>query len=536
MANVRKLDYVIVGAGSAGCVLANRLSEDPAVSVLILEAGGPDRHPFIKIPLMWGKLVQDRTVDWDYDSGPEPHTDNRMIECARGKVLGGSSSVNAMTCVRGNRGDYDRWAGTYNLPGWQYDNVLPYFKRAENWQGGTDEYRGQGGPMNVVHASFGDPLIDAYLQAGIGAGHPANPDYNGASQYGFSRAQQNTRNGRRESCATAYLHPALKRSNLTAETHAQANEILFNGNRAVGVTYVKEGKRYEAQAAREVILSGGVINSPHLLMLSGIGPAGHLKEHDINVRIDSPQVGQNLQDHIAAGVHYRRIGRGPFVEQMRLDRVLLDLPLAYFFGRGRATQFPLGHIAYFKLDPASEVPDIQLLFGAGPLDAYPWFPGFRKPFPNAFGCRAVLLHPKSRGEVRLTSNDPEKSPRIVQNFFSESEDMVKLRDALRRVREILGRPELEPYRGPELGPGEGVNSDDAIDAFVRRTCITVHHPSGTCRMGGDDESVVDGTLKVRGAENLRVVDAAVMPDLISGNINAAVIMIAEKAVDLIRGR
>ncbi len=534
MTRNRDFDYVIVGAGSAGCVLANRLSEDPDVSVLVLEAGGPDRHPFIKIPLMWGKLVQDRTVDWDYDSGPEPHVDNRMIECARGKVLGGSSSVNAMTYVRGNAGDYDRWAAN-GLSGWDYESVLPYFKKAENWQDGGDDYRGQGGPLNVERAGFGDPLIDAYLQAGVSAGYPETPDYNGAHQEGFSPAQQTTRNGRRESCATAYLHPALARPNLTAETHALATSVLFEGDRAVGVAYQQSGQQHEVRAAREVILSGGVINSPQLLMLSGIGPADHLQEHDIEVRINAPGAGQNLQDHIAAGVHFQRIGRGPFVEQMRLDRVLMDLPLAYFFGRGRATQFPLGHIAYFKLDPSHAVPDIQLLFGAGPLDAYPWFPGIRKPFPNAFGCRAVLLHPKSRGEVTLTSDDPGKPVRIVQNFFAEPEDRADLRDALKRVRDILRQPALEPYRGLELGPGEGVDSEADLDAFIRRTCITVHHPLGTCRMGEDDASVVDGALRVRGVEGLRVVDASVMPDPVSGNINAAVIMIAEKAADMIRG-
>ena len=535
MSDSLEYDYIIVGAGSAGCVLANRLTEDPATRVLILEAGGRDSDPWIKIPLAWGKMLQEGRHDWGYFTEPEPGIDDRSIECARGKVLGGCSSINAMAYVRGNRGDYERWSRSA-LPDWDYAHALPYFKRAENWELGGDAYRGDTGPLTVTRSPYrSDPLVVAYGEATAAMGFPSTDDQNGAQQEGFGDSQQTIRHGWRESGATAYLRPALKRPNLTLQIHAMVTSLLFDGDRAIGVEYEQGGTLHQARVAAEVILAGGVINSPQLLMLAGIGDADELSDHDIAVRVDLPGVGKNLQDHISAGAAYRRLGPSPFVDQMRMDRLAINIPRAYFFGSGPASRFPTGRVGYLKTQEDSEVPDIQILFGAGPLEAYPWFPGIRKKFPNAFSCRPILLHPKSRGHLALASADPKTPMRIHQNFFSDPDDLRVLREGIHLVRDIVAQPAFDEFRGPELAPGPDATDDDAIDAHIRRSCITVHHPLGTCRMGGDDKSVVDSELKVKGIEGLRIVDASVMPDLISGNINAAVVMIAEKASDMIRG-
>ena len=535
MSEQAEFDYVIVGAGSAGCILASRLSEDPDTSVLILEAGGPDSDPWIKIPLGWAKMRKEEKHDWGYYAEPEPSIDNRALECARGKVLGGCWSINAMAYVRGHRGDYDRWAGN-SMPQWDYRHLLPYFKRSENFVDGADDYRGDSGPIRVSRGQYDDPVVEAYREAVLGLGHPWTDDFNGAQNEGLARSQQTVRDGHRESGATAYLRPALKRRNVTLEMHAYATGIEFEGNRAVGISYLRHGTQHVVRASREVILAGGVINSPHLLMLSGVGAAAELRAQDIDVRVDLPGVGKNLQDHISAGVAFRRTDVSPFLEQMRMDRLAMDIPRAYLFGTGPASQYPMGYVGFLKSEPAEPIPDLQFLFAAGPTEAYPWFPGIRKPFANVFACRAVVIHPKSRGHLELASSDPHKKMRIHQNFFADEEDLILLRKGVRMVREFLSQPALAPYRGPELSPGAEVTDDAEIDAHIRRTCITVHHPMGTCRMGGDSDSVVDPELRVRGTEGLRVVDASVMPDLIGGNINAGVIVIAEKASDIIRGR
>ncbi len=527
-------DYVIVGAGSAGCTLASRLSEDGDTRVLVLEAGGWDWDPWIAIPLGWGRILERRLHDWMYFTEPEAALDGRRIECARGKVIGGSSSINAMAYVRGNRGDYDRWAAS-GLTGWSYAHVLPYFRRQEAWEGGADDYRGGDGPLATGMARYDDPLVEACLAAGAEAGFPATPDYNGASQEGFARLQHTIRRGRRCSAAVAYLRPALARRNLVVLHGALAARVVFDGRRASGVEYLWRGERRTAKAAREVILSGGTINSPQLLMLSGIGDPGELAAHGIAVKAALPGVGKNLQDHLSAGIEYRRREPGPFARAMRLDRLGCALAQAYVMGAGFATSLPSGWMAFLKSRPDVALPDIQFLFRASPPTARPYAARV-PPFADGFGFRAVLLHPESRGSVSLASADPQAPPLIRQHFLGTEQDRATLREGLRMVRAVASRGALRPFVAEELAPGAAAESDAALDAHVRATAATAHHPLGTCRMGVDEDAVVDGELRVRGVERLRVVDAAVMPDLVGGNINAAVIAIAEKAADLIRGR
>jgi 4-pyridoxate dehydrogenase len=535
MAVAQAYDYVIVGAGSAGCTLANRLSADPAIRVLVLEAGGWDRDPWIHIPLGWPRILLRRMHDWMYFAEPEDSMDGRGLECARGKVVGGSSSINAMAYVRGHRGDYDRWAAD-GLPDWSHAHVLPYFRRQESWEGGASVHRGGGGPLAVRTTRYRDPLVDAFTASAESAGHPRTPDYNGAQQEGVGAWQMTIRDGRRCSAAAAYLRPVLRRPNLRVEVHALTTGVLFEGARAVGVRYVKRGAAVEVRAEREVILCGGVINSPQLLMLSGIGDPDALRGHGIAPRIALRGVGKNLQDHISAAVGYARNEPGPLHSAMRADRIALALANAYVRGEGIATDLPAGVMAFLKTSPGLAIPDIQLLFNAAPMTAGPYFSPLRKPFSDGFACRAVLLRPESRGHVTLASSDPAAPLVIRQNFLATDGDWRTLRAGLGLVREIGRQAALKPFIARELGPGS--DRPEQVDAHIRATGITVHHPLGTCRMGPETDAaaVVGPDLRVRGAERLRVVDASVMPDLVGGNINAAVIMIAEKTADLILGQ
>lgn len=527
--NPSEFDYVIVGAGSAGCVLANRLSADGGHSVLLLEAGPKDSNLWIHVPLGYGKLFKEKTVNWMYQTEPEPGLNGRQVFQPRGKVLGGSSSINGLLYVRGQHEDYDRWRQRGNA-GWGFDDVLPYFKKAEDQQRGADDYHGAGGPLPVSDMLHADPLSGAFIKAAVESGIPDNPDFNGATQEGAGWFQTTTLNGRRASTARSYLRAARGRHNLHIETSALAQRILFEGRRAAGVEYRQNGALRTVRARKEILISSGAYNSPQLLQLSGVGPAELLKSHGIDVVLDAPGVGNDLQDHMQVRIVMR-------CSQPITLNDILNHPGRRIMAGARYAAFRKGPLtiaagtsgAFFKTDPRLASPDVQIHFLPFSTDKM----GEKLHPYSAFSASVCQVRPESRGTLRIKSADPMAAPEIRINYLATETDRNVNVEGLKILRKILAAPALKPFVVEESEPGAKVVSDEDLLAFCRQRGSTVYHPTSTCRMGNDSLAVVDQRLRLRGIEGLRVVDASVMPDLVSGNTNAPVIMIAEKASDMI---
>ncbi|MBJ7534571.1 choline dehydrogenase [Rhodomicrobium vannielii ATCC 17100] len=521
-------DYIIAGGGSAGCVLANRLSADPSVKVALLEAGGRDWNFLIHMPSGYAGLMRTGWVDWGYHTEPQAGLNGRRLYWPRGKVLGGSSSVNAMIYIRGVPSDYDTWAQLGNR-GWAWDDVLPYFKKAENYSGGADEYHGGDGPLKVSRPGVVNPLNVAWIEAGKQAGHPYTDDFNGASQEGFGPIDCTVSNGRRASAAVCYLKPVIDRPNLTVITRAQATRIVVENGRAVGVEYAQGREKRTIRAEREVIVSGGAINSPQLLLLSGIGPADEIAPHGIKPVHHLPGVGKNLQDHIHGAIkHYcpKPVSYYNIVKPSALVR-----HVAYYLmtHKGPASIVGLESLAFLKTRSEVVAPDVQYHFAAILYADH----GRKMIQRHGYMGYYNVQRPHARGEIVLKSADPLAHPAIQPNYLQNEADLRTLRDGFKMLREVFAQAAFEPYRGEEFQPGDTVRTDAEIDDYNRRTAETIYHPIGTCKMGQDDMAVVDETLRVRGVEGLRVVDASIMPRLISGNTNAPTIMIAERAADII---
>lgn len=532
MSDSGHFDYIIVGAGSAGCVLADRLSADGANRVLVLEYGGRDNSIFIQMPTALSIPMNSPKYDWGFYTEPEPGLNGRRIHQARGKVLGGSSSINGMAYVRGHAGDFDEWE-SLGATGWGYRNCLPYFKRAEGSVYPADAYRNDGGPLGTCNGNnMKNPLYQAFVEAGKKAGYLGTDDYNGFQQEGFGRMDMTVRGGVRASTANAYLKPAMGRPNLTVETHALTHRVLFEGKRAVGVEYSRGGTVRRARAGREVILSAGAVGSPHLLMLSGIGPAGHLKEHGLQVVHDLPGVGENLQDHLEVWV--QQACTQPITLKSALNPVSKLLIgarwLLFKDGLGATNHFE--SCAFIRSRAGVPYPDIQFHF----LPAAMAYDGSSSASEHGFQVHVGYNKPKSRGRISLTSADPADKPRLFFNYLSAEEDRAGFRACVRLTREIFAQQPLDPYRGREIAPGPDVDSDDEIDHWVAETAETALHPSCACKMGTDPMAVVDPETRVHGVEALRVVDSSIFPTVTNGNLNAPTIMVGEKAADLILGK
>lgn len=517
-------DYLVIGAGSAGCVLAARLSEDTSVKVLLLEAGGPDVRKEIRIPAAFPKLFKTE-CDWAFFTEAQPQLFNRRLYWPRGKALGGSSSMNATIYIRGHRSDYDAWAQAGNR-GWSFAEVLPFFGKAQHQERGASKFHSIGGPLNVADLRSVNPLTRVFLEACREVGLAHNADFNGAEQEGAGLYQVTQKDGCRCSAADAFLRPALGRPNLMVATHAVATRILFEGRRATGVAYVQAGHAKEAVAAREVILCAGAVQSPQLLLLSGAGPADHLRKQGIVPLAELTGVGENLQDHLAAPVVYRC--RKPV--SLRRGETLVNLLRWHTFGTGPLTSCVAEAGAFIRTLPDLAVPDIQLLFAPNFFINH----GFGNPKGDGFSIAVTLLRPRSRGHIRLCSADPREAPMIQPNYLSDETDLRSLVEGVKLARRILGAKAFDAFRGEELLPGPKAESDDLIGIAIRKTAETLYHPAGTCAMGPGGMAVVDERLRVRGLDGLRVADASIMPTIIGGNTNAPTMMIAEKAAAMIR--
>jgi choline dehydrogenase len=528
-------DFIIIGGGTAGCVLAERLSADPAHRVLLLEAGRPNRNQLLWIPMTARNFWTNPKYLWNYQSEPEPGVNGRRIPVPRGKILGGSGAINGMLYARGHPRDYDQWR-QLGLEGWSYEDVLPYFKRVERDSRGAGPYHGGDGPLAISRTPDANRLTPLFVAAAKEAGIPFNDDQNGAESEGMGVPDLTIDHGERASTYSAFLRPAMARANLTVATHAQATRIVIEHGRATGIEYLQDGKLERVHAAREIVLSGGAYNSPQLLMLSGIGPADELAPHGIKAVLDLPGVGRNLQDH--AGVSVINLATAPvsLIDNLRWDRLILNVMQWSVARSGPVSRMPVVTNGWYRSRPELERPDIQTLIGANAPTAGPWFPGIKKPAPHMFSSRSGLQHPESRGWMKLASADPLADPRIFFNLFSVPGDLAVLRHAIRKVREIFRAAPVAPLMGREIMPGSDLTSDAQLDQFIRDTTTTAYHPVGTCAMGIDANAVVDAQLRVRGIAGLRVADASIMPTITGGNTNAPTVMIGDKASDLILGK
>ena len=537
MSRERVYDFIVIGAGSAGCVLANRLSADPKRSVLLIEAGGPDRHPLVQLPMLMGKLMHSRIYNWSYETEPEPELDNRRIYWPRGKTLGGSSTINGMIYVRGNRHDYDRWA-QMGSPGWSYAEILPYFRKSEGHAERRDSFHGAEGGLTVCRARGANPLFDVFVEAGRQAGYPLNDDFNGAEQGGFGRYDFTIRDGRRCSTSKAFLRPVLDRPNLKVETHALTERIVVENGRAAGIQFRQRGESRRAIASREVILSAGAINSPQILMLSGIGDADELAAHGIQSVHHLPGVGKNLQDHVDVCLVYEVVKPITLYRDLRVDRLTGAIIRGFLFGKGVATTFPYEGGAFIRSRPGLEAPDIQAHFmpaleKTANLHWPKLFSRARIGDNHGVTIRVGPVNPESRGAIALRSANPSDPPRIFANYLSTEFDRQTTLAGVKILRDVMSQRAFQGFIGEELAPGAKVRSDAELRQWLRQAGGTTLHPVGTCKMGPDPMAVVDSKLKVHGLDGLRVADASIMPIITSGNTNAPSIMIGEKAADLV---
>lgn len=529
----KEFDYIIVGAGSAGCVLANRLTNDPTHEVCLLESGPPDTHPTIHVPMGILFALRSKTLNWWYRTVPQKNCAGRAMLWPRGRTLGGSSAINAMCYTRGQPQDYDRWA-SLGCAGWSYKEIFPYFKKMENFEPGENNYHGVGGPLNIASYTYLNPLMTAFVKAGQQAGYPLVNDYNAASQEGVGYFYVTQKNGHRFTNADGYLHPVMHRKNLTVLTNAHVSKVLFEGKRAVGVRYLKGNKSFDLFAQKEVILAAGAIGTPQLLMLSGVGPKAEIEKHGISLVHELPGVGENLQDHL--DIHITCLDKTRTSLSFRLSylwRFLVSVYEYIFHHRGELTSNYTQATGFTKSNPDLQTPDLQWHFAAS---MYTNSATELKPVFKYYGYTLMVcyLHPKSRGRITLCDANPLSKPLIDANYLDVESDLDALVIGFKKSREILSQAAFSSYCLSEYEPGKTIQSEDAIKAYIRRRAETIYHPIGTCKMGNDEYSVVDPeTLKIYGLHNIRIIDASIMPALVSGNTNAVVTMIAEKGADMI---